>query len=194
MRGYGELIDREGRRLIRLVDQVLQFAGIGRRSARVQTEQLDPGELIRSVITESNWFLEEHRVELGVSDLDNLPAIQGDGDALNLALANILHNAAKYGADEDGSVRVRVEASFDADRQRVTVAITDRGPGIPAAEHQRIFEPFVRGRRAAEGTVPGSGLGLSLARSTIEENGGSITVDSEPGRTTFSVSLPATAE
>ena len=194
VRGYGELIDREGRRLIRLVDQVLQFAGIGRRSACVQTEQLDPGELIRSVITESNWFLEEHRVELGVSDLDNLPAIQGDGDALNLALANILHNAAKYGADEDGSVRVRVEASFDADRQRVTVAITDRGPGIPAAEHQRIFEPFVRGRRAAEGTVPGSGLGLSLARSTIEENGGSITVDSEPGRTTFSVSLPATAE
>ena len=191
VRGYGELIDREGRRLIRLVDQVLQFAGIGRRSARVQTEQLDTGELIRSVITESNWFLEEHRVELEVSDLDNLPAIQGDGDALNLALANILHNAAKYGADEDGMVRVQVEAAFDADRKRMTVAIIDRGPGIPVAEQQRIFEPFVRGRRAAEGTVPGSGLGLSLAWQTIEAHGGSITVDSEPGRTTFRVSLPA---
>ncbi len=88
-------------------------------------------------------------------------------------------------------VRVQVKAAFDVDRQRVTVSITDRGPGIPAAEHQRIFEPFVRGRRAAEGTVPGSGLGLSLARSTIEEHGGSIAVDSEPGRTTFRVSLPA---
>lgn len=194
VRGYGELIDREGRRLLRLVEQVLQWAGIGRRPKPVQTEQLDAGALLRTVIAESNWFLEEHGVELDVSGLDDLPAIRGDRDALNLALANILHNAAKYGADEDGSVRVRVEAGCDEGRQRVTVRVTDGGPGIPAAERQRIFEPFVRGRRATEGTIPGSGLGLSLARKTIEGHGGSITADSEPGRTTFRVSLPANTE
>ncbi len=194
VRGYGELIDREGRRLLRLVEQVLQWAGIGRRPEPVQTEQLDAGALLRTVIAESNWFLEEHGVELDVSGLDDLPAIQGDRDALNLAFANILHNAAKYGADEDGSVRVRVDAGFDGDRQRVVVRVTDGGPGIPAAERQRIFEPFVRGRRATEGTIAGSGLGLSLARKTIEGHGGSITVDSEPGHTTFRVSLPANTE
>lgn len=192
VRGYGELIDREGRRLLRLVEQVLQWGGIGRRPTPVQTEPLDAGALLRTVIAESNWFLEEHGVELDVSGLDDLPAIQGDRDALNLAFANILHNAAKYGADEDGSVRVRVEAGSDGGR--VTVRVTDGGPGIPAAERQRIFEPFVRGRRATEGTIPGSGLGLSLARQTIEGHGGSIAVDSEPGRTTFRVSLPAKIE
>ena len=192
VRGYGELIDREGRRLLRLVQQVLLWAGIRRRPTPVQTLPLDAGALLRTVIAESNWFLEEHGVELDVSGLDDLPAIQGDRDALNLAFANILHNAAKYGADEDGSVRVRVEAGFDGGR--VTVRVTDCGPGIPAAERQRIFEPFVRGRRATEGTIPGSGLGLSLARKTIEGHGGSITVDSEPGRTTFHVSLPANTE
>ncbi len=191
VRGYGELIEREGRRLMRLIEQVLQYAGIGRGSARAPAAEIDLGELLRTVVAESNWFLEEHRVELELSGLDDLPSIQADGDALNLAFANILHNAAKYGADKDGSVRVRVEAAFDADRQRVTVAIIDRGLGIPAAEQQRIFEPFVRGRRAAEGTVPGSGLGLSLARQTIEGHGGSINVDSKPGRTAFRVSLPA---
>ena len=194
VRGYGELIDREGRRLLRLVEQVLQWAGIGRRPKPVQTEQLDAGALLRTAIAESNWFLEEHGVELDVSGLDDLPAIQGDRDALNLAFANILHNAAKYGADEGGSVHVRVEAGFDGGRQRVIVRVTDGGPGIAAAERQRIFDPFVRGRRATEGTIPGSGLGLSLARKTIEGHGGSITVDSEPGRTTFRVSLPANIE
>ena len=191
IRGYGELIEREGRRLMRLIEQVLHYAGISRGSARAPAAQVDLGELLRTVENESSWFLEEHRVELELSGLDDLPAIQGDGAALNLAFANLLHNAAKYGADDSGTVRVRVEAGFDADRQRVTVAITDRGPGIPADDQRRIFEPFVRGKRAAEGTVPGSGLGLSLARQTIEAHSGSITVDSEPGRTTFRVSLPA---
>ncbi len=191
IRGYGELIEREGRRLMRLIEQVLHYAGIGRGAARAPAAQVDLGELLRTVENESSWFLEEHRVELELSGLDDLPAIQGDGAALNLAFANILHNAAKYGADDDGAVRVRVEAACDADRQRVTVAVTDCGPGIPADEQQRIFEPFVRGRRATEGTVPGSGLGLSLARQTIQAHGGSVTVDSEPGQTTFRVSLPA---
>ena len=191
IRGYGELIEREGRRLMRLIEQVLHYAGIGRGAARASAAQVDLGEFLRTVENESSWFLEEHRVELELSGLDDLPAIQGDGAALNLAFANILHNAAKYGADDDGAVRVRVEAACDADRQRVTVAVTDCGPGIPVDEQQRIFEPFVRGRRAAEGTVPGSGLGLSLAWQTIEAHGRSITVDSEPGQTTFRVSLPA---
>lgn len=194
VRGYGEMIEREGRRLSRLVAQALQWAGIGRASARNATAEIDPGELLRTTVAESTWFLEENGVELEVEGLDDLPSIPGDRDALITAFMNLLHNAAKYGRDADGAVRVRVDASSDAARRRVTVAVTDRGPGIPKAEQRRIFDPFVRGRTATEGTQPGSGLGLSLARNTIEEHGGSITVDSEPGRTTFSVSLPANSE
>ena len=194
VRGYGELIERESRRLTRLVEQVLQWAGIGRSPARNKVADINLGELLHSAVAESNWFLEEHGVELELGGLDDLPSIPGDRDALITAFMNLLHNAAKYGRDADGAVRVRVDASCDAARRRVTIALTDRGPGIPKAEQSRIFDPFVRGRAATEGTQPGSGLGLSLARNTIEEHGGSITLDSEPGRTTFHVSLPANSE
>ncbi len=193
VRGYGEMIEREGRRLTRLVEQALQWAGIGRSSARNAMADIDLGELLRTTVAESNWFLDDNGVELELDGLDGLPTVTGDRAALIRVFLNLLHNAAKYGRSADGTARIRVDANSDADRRRVTVAVTDRGPGIPKAEQQRVFDPFVRGRAATESTLPGSGLGLNLARVTIEEHGGSITVDSEAGRTTFCVSLPASA-
>jgi len=190
VRGYGELIEREGRRLSRLVAQALQWAGIGRSSARKATTEIDLGELLRTAVAESKWFLEENGVELELEGLDGLPSLRGDREGLITVFMNLLHNAAKYGRDADGAVRVRIDASGDADGRGVSVAVTDRGPGIPKAEQRRIFDPFVRGLAATESALPGSGLGLSLARNAIEEHGGSITVDSEPGRTTFRVVLP----
>lgn len=190
VRGYGELIEREGRRLSRLVTQALQWAGIGRSSARKATAEIDLGELLRTAVAESKWFLEENSVELELEGLDDLPLLRGDREGLITVFMNLLHNATKYGRGPGGAVRARIDASGDADGRGVTVAVTDRGTGIPKAEQRRIFDPFVRGLAATESGLPGSGLGLSLARHTIEEHGGSLTVDSEPGRTTFRVSLP----
>ena len=190
VRGYGELIEREERRLSRLVRQALQWAGIGRSTARKATAEIDLGELLCTAVAESKWFLEENGVELELEGLDHLPLLRGDREGLITVFMNLLHNAAKYGRGADGAVRVRIDASGDADGRGVAVAVTDRGPGIPKAEQRRIFDPFVRGLAATESGLPGSGLGLSLARNTIEEHGGSITVDSEPGRTTFRVVLP----
>lgn len=190
VRGYGEIIDREGRRLMRLVEQALQWAGIGRSSARKATAAIDLGELLRTTVAESNWFLDDNGVELEVDGLDDLPTVRGDRGALIRVFLNLLHNAVKYGRSADGTARLRVDAIRDGGGRRVTIAVTDRGPGIPEAEQRRIFEPFVRGLAANESGLPGSGLGLSLARNTIEEHGGSVTVDSQPGRTTFRVSLP----
>ena len=190
VRGYGELIEREGRRLSRLVAQALQWAGIGRSTARKATAEIDLGELLRTTVAESKWFLEENSVELEFEGLDDLPSLRGHREGLITVFMNLLHNAAKYGRGADGAVRVRIDASGDAGGRGVTVAVTDGGPGIPKAEQRRIFDPFVRGLAATESGLPGSGLGLSLARNTLEEHGGSITVDSQPGRTTFRVVLP----
>jgi two-component system OmpR family sensor kinase len=67
--------------------------------------------------------------------------------------------------------------------------VLDRGPGIDAAEQERIFEPFYRGRAA--GCQAGSGLGLAIARGLVQANGGELTVSSQLGRgTTFTISLP----
>jgi len=190
VRGYGELIEREERRLSRLVQQALQWAGIGRSTVRKATADIDVSELLRTTVAESKWFLEENGVQLELEGLDDLPLLPGDREGLITVFMNLLHNATKYGRGADGAVRVRIDASGDADGRGLTVAVTDGGPGIPKAEQRRIFDPFVRGLAATESGLPGSGLGLSLARNTIEEHGGSITVDSEPGRTTFRVALP----
>ena len=75
------------------------------------------------------------------------------------------------------------------------VSVVDHGPGIDPAEHDRIFEPFYRGRRAARGEWTGSGLGLAIARGFVQANGGTIAVQSLPGQgTSFVVSLPIEQE
>ena len=72
---------------------------------------------------------------------------------------------------------------------RVVVRVSDRGPGIPDSEQERVFEPFYRGTDASHGT--GSGLGLAIAKGFIEANGGRISAESLPGQgTSFIVELP----
>jgi signal transduction histidine kinase len=69
--------------------------------------------------------------------------------------------------------------------------VSDRGPGIDAAERRRIFEPFVRGRAAAAARVPGNGLGLSIVRRVVEGHGGRVEVNSLPGGgACFTIRLP----
>jgi two-component system sensor histidine kinase SenX3 len=113
--------------------------------------------------------------------------VRGDAAALRSALQNLLGNAIKYA----GEVRwVRVSAQRASPRS-VRISVTDRGPGIPGAERQRIFEPFYRGHDAVSRQIPGSGLGLHIVRRIVESHGGSIEVTSEPGRgSTFSIDLP----
>ena len=73
---------------------------------------------------------------------------------------------------------------------RVVVRVTDRGPGIPDSEQERVFEPFYRGADASR-TAPGSGLGLAIAKGFVEANGGTIAVESLPGQgTSLVVSFP----
>jgi two-component system sensor histidine kinase SenX3 len=75
------------------------------------------------------------------------------------------------------------------------VIVEDQGPGIPARERSRIFEPFYRGGHAAVGNIPGSGLGLAIVRHVAAEHGGKVTVESGPGGqgSVFTIRLPAAA-
>jgi two-component system sensor histidine kinase KdpD len=73
----------------------------------------------------------------------------------------------------------------------VVVRVTDRGPGIPGSEQERIFEAFYRGADRSRSSTPGSGLGLAIAKGFVEANGGTIAVESLPGQgTSLVVSFP----
>jgi signal transduction histidine kinase len=99
--------------------------------------------------------------------------LEGDRRAAERALSNLLDNAIKF---SPGGGEVRVVAQ--ADEAGIRIAVEDGGPGIPREDQERIFAPFVRLDRE----LPGSGLGLSIARALAEAQGGTLTVESEPGR------------
>jgi two-component system sensor histidine kinase KdpD len=123
------------------------------------------------------------RVRLAIAP--DLPLIRADAGQLRRALANLVENALRYGAGHPVSVRARVSGG------RILLRVVDQGPGIPPAEHERIFAPFYRAPGAAG---QGSGLGLAIVRGLVAANGGAVRVESLPGQgTSFVVELPLPA-
>ena len=123
--------------------------------------------------------------EVRLSVDPDVPELHADAAQLERAFANLLENARRYSR---GPVSVHAHRAGP----RVVVSVTDTGPGVPAAEQDRIFEPFYRGRAGRGDGWTGSGLGLAIARGFVEANGGTIAVESLPGQgTTFVITLPA---
>jgi signal transduction histidine kinase len=150
------------------------------RPIHLQPHAMDPGPIIATVARSHERVAAQAGVQLRVEAAPELPWILGEPSQLERALDNLVGNAisvAPRGSD------VKIEARALAAGVRIDVV--DRGPGIAAADHERIFEPFFT-RRAG-----GTGLGLATARRIVTAHGGSIEVDSAIGRgTRMSVLLP----
>jgi len=121
-------------------------------------------------------------VELSLEFEEDLPRVQGNGGELNQVWTNIIDNA--LGA-MGGKGRLRIAAQ--ARDGQVVVAIEDDGPGIPSDVQAKIFDPFFTTKAPGEGT----GLGLNISHGiVVEKHGGTISVESEPGSTRFTIQLP----
>jgi two-component system phosphate regulon sensor histidine kinase PhoR len=179
-------LGRNTSRLRRLVESLLDFARLeaGRRPYTLRP--LAPAALTRAVVDE---FQREaaREVILDVDDRALRVAVMADDAALTNALWNLLDNAVKY---SPATTPVRVDVNRGpAD---VTIAVRDGGSGVPLAERRAIFDRFVRGARARELGVPGTGLGLALVTHIAAAHGGRIELDSEEGAgSTFRLVLPA---
>jgi two-component system phosphate regulon sensor histidine kinase PhoR len=126
-------------------------------------------------------------VELLCGDIPSGLRVLGYRGRLDQVLINLLHNAVKFNRP-GGSVRVNVEASSD---DRVRIAITDTGIGIPSEDLPRVFERFYRVDKARSREVGGTGLGLSIVKHAMEQMNGEITVESTLGKgSCFTVGLP----
>jgi len=130
------------------------------------------------------------RIQLEISDTDCPPMwVHADEAQLQQVLFNLVFNA-RDAIQESGSVMVSADLSGFGDDARACVSVRDSGTGIPDADRQRIFEPFYTTKPAGTGT----GLGLAVAQSVVEEHGGTITAESELGHgTTISFCLPIVA-
>ena len=185
---YGELIHRESRRLNELVEQTLEYAGIGSGLRRNARNEVDLSVLIEDALQARHADLMSRGFEVDLALASDLPPIIGDAKLLRTAFDNLLSNALKYA--ESGHW-MRVSAMYSAAEKEVLINVEDRGPGIAVTDQAEIFEPFCRGQAAVEAQIEGSGLGLSLVRSAAEAHRGTVTLVSELGRgSTFTMHLP----
>jgi two-component system sensor histidine kinase KdpD len=179
----GVMVVEEGARLTRLIENLLDLSRLEAHAAAPEWAECSVEEVVDAALgaqPASSAF--DVRIEPEVR------SVRADFDQIERALANLLENAGRY--SNGGPVIVRARQAGG----RVLIWVIDRGPGIAAAEQERIFEPFYRGAEQAAEPHPGSGLGLAIAKGFIEANGGRIMVESTPGQgTSFVVELP-TAE
>jgi signal transduction histidine kinase len=176
-REYYGVITRESERLSRLLDNVLDFSRIerGRRAYQMSPAAVAP--IIHETLESFSYLLAQRHFRVTVEVAPNLPEVPLDADAVGQALANLVDNAIKYSGDR---CVLHVEAAVRGGQ--LAVAVADEGVGIPADEHDRIFEKFYRIGRSDTQAKRGSGVGLALVRHILEAHGGRVTVESQPGR------------
>ena len=182
LREYAAAIERESRRVQRIVSDLLGFA-------RPAGDSLAPVDL-RQVLAQAEqllgYQLAQEGIELATSTAPEPCAVTGDADELLQVLLNLIQNARQA---MPGGGRIALRAWTEAGR--AWLAVADTGPGIPAADLERIFDPFFTTKPPGQGT----GLGLSVSSSIIQRHGGELRVASAPGRgAEFIISLPHSAQ
>jgi two-component system, NtrC family, nitrogen regulation sensor histidine kinase GlnL len=185
---YTQVVIHEADRLQTLVDRLLEPHRKPREVGDVNIHEVC--ERVRALITSE--FPKGLKV---VRDYDtSIPEFRGDKEQLIQAVLNIAHNAAQVlgermaAGDARITLRTRIARQVTMGKRRYRLAlelhIEDNGPGIPAEIKDRIFYPLVSGREG------GSGLGLTLAQTFVQQHDGLISVESQPGRTEFVIMIP----
>jgi signal transduction histidine kinase len=187
-RGYLDIADRNGDRLLRLVNDLLFVARLEAGQLDLQPGELDLAAVVRQSVAEAEPRAAAGGIEL-TCETSDVAAVQADKGRMYQLLDNLVSNALKF-TPAGGDVRV----SLTPVNGIVRLEVSDTGVGIASAEQGRLFERFFRASTASERQIPGTGLGLYIARAIVEAHGGSIAVRSELGEgTSFCVELPAGA-
>jgi PAS domain S-box-containing protein len=204
--GYGELLEdlgeedlsdharslldvvvRNARRELRLVDDLLTMVQIGEGGFRLQPGHLDFYDLVLNAVEAAAPVAQRAEVHISVVKDDKCMPVVGDADRLGQAVDNLLTNSLKF-SPAGGEVSVVLAA--DAGANSILLSITNEGVGIRAADVEHVFDRLYRGGNAVEAEKQGIGLGLSIVRSIVEAHRGDVSVRCTPTTTCFEVTLP----
>ena len=184
------IIARENERLTRLIQGLLDLAKLEAEGMFEGSETLDLGDVVQSAAKSMGQLVSSRGASLDLEIASFLPPIAGDGDRLIQVVINLLSNGLRYAAGEGGRVLVRLDQRDGL----VRLAVADNGPGIPAADREKIFERFRQMPRRSAESRHGAGLGLAISRKIVEQHGGRIWAEEAAlGGARFVVELPAIA-
>ena len=184
-----EVMERHSNRLNLLVDDVLSLARLEGPGVALDLTTIRPAVFLRGIMRDWEKKFSAKKLQAELDASDDLPPLQADEARLQEVIYNLLDNAVKY-SPPAGRITVRAVPNGD----RLSLSVSDNGPGIPPRDLPRIFERFYRADKARHRELGGTGLGLSIVKHIAQLHGGNVEAESELGRgTTVWVHLPLPA-
>ena len=181
-----DLITQTVERMNRLIQDLLDVSRIEAGKLALERRPVDVEALLAQTELLFRGLADEAGIDLVLQASPFVPAIDADPDRIHQVLSNLIGNALKF---TPAGGRVSVLVAPDQDEAYVRFSVTDTGAGIPRKQMERLFDRFWQ---AETSHAAGAGLGLVIVKGIVEQHGGSITVESEPGRgSAFHFTVPA---
>ncbi|WP_370574523.1 ATP-binding protein [Methanomethylovorans sp.] len=183
---YVRIIYQSGRSLLTLVDRVLALSEIESGSLELKSEMLDIRNAIEEV-KESTGFLSSRKdISVDINLDEHIPQINADANKFRGIFYNLIENSIKF-TPEGGRVEIRSMTN----NGNIEISVIDNGIGIADCDMRRVFDPFIQIDGSNTRKYRGAGLGLTLVKEYVKMHGGTLRVESEPGKgSIFTVSLP----
>jgi PAS domain S-box-containing protein len=174
---YLDTLQRETMRLENIVEDLLYLSQLDRGEIPLNLMRLDINPIVEDFIGDRSALAAAKKLDLKLDRTPNLPLVEADRLLLERVLGHLLSNSFSY-TPSGGHIVVTTAAKEGEGESRVGFTISNDGPAIPPDELPRLFERFFRGQTARQSGVPGTGLGLPIAKEIIERHGGTITAES----------------
>jgi two-component system sensor histidine kinase KdpD len=188
-RSFAQAIESEADRLNRLVGNLLDMSRIEEGVLKLEKDHYSITELLQIVLEHMQPLLRQREIRTHVEE--DLPMLDFDYIQMDQVLTNLIENAARYTPHD-----TPIDISLGRTGEEILITVADRGPGIPQADLERVFDKFYRVQRDKRNSNPtGSGLGLAVCKGVVEAHGGHIEARArEGGGVIFSVTLPISSK
>jgi two-component system sensor histidine kinase ResE len=185
-----ELINSESKRLARMVEIFLNVERLSAGQMQLKHETIAVKEMVDTCLFRARPLAERKHIGITLEPISADLQLTGDRELMEYACYNLLTNAVKYSPQ-----RTLVTVSGCKKDGNIRIAVRDQGIGMDQKEVKQIFQKFYRTKKAEESGEAGTGIGLSIVQQIVEQHGGRIDVDSQPGvGSCFTLVVPAAAE
>ncbi len=183
---YFNMILQQSERLSHLIENILDFSKMEAGQKQFHFENTELAVVAENVIQSFQDRLAANNFQIQLSNSGSVHKINGDREAMEQVLYNLIDNAIKYSGNSK-----KIEVGVESENDWVYVSVKDYGIGIPKKEQEKIFQQFYRVGEELIQTVKGTGIGLTIVKQIVEAHKGKITVESSPGKgSTFILKFP----